>query len=286
MPISQSQRTYLLARGFGFLLLAAIAAALGELGLERFRLAAVLGFVITPASLIAEWRFPSERNPWTQPPGDAIAIGLCTWLAPATWHAAVAIGAVVIGKSSLRGSLSTPYVVLGVAGALLLGAGSSAWYYQLDGALPVTLGLLVAIPTVYYYAQREARRFEQDRSRAQRLDSLAQIAGGVGHDFNNLLMSIYGNAELVAAELPDEHPSQQASRRCSRACTARACSRRSSCRSREERCVNTRPSTSEPKPPSSRCCSKPSCRRVSEFRSRSNPSFRSSPGSAPSSSRC
>jgi two-component system cell cycle sensor histidine kinase/response regulator CckA len=43
--------------------------------------------------------------------------------------------------------------------------------------------------------QREA--FEQQMQQMQKLESLGVLAGGVAHDFNNILMSILGNADLA-----------------------------------------------------------------------------------------
>jgi PAS domain S-box-containing protein len=44
--------------------------------------------------------------------------------------------------------------------------------------------------------------FEQ----AQKMESVAQLAGGVAHDFNNLIMVIRGYSELICEQLPDDHP--------------------------------------------------------------------------------
>jgi len=49
----------------------------------------------------------------------------------------------------------------------------------------------------------EARlALERRMLEAQKLESLGVLAGGVAHDFNNLISSILGNAELVQADLP------------------------------------------------------------------------------------
>ncbi|MBS0125368.1 PAS domain-containing hybrid sensor histidine kinase/response regulator [Thetidibacter halocola] len=47
----------------------------------------------------------------------------------------------------------------------------------------------------------EARRLQEEQRRTERLALLGQMAGGVSHDFNNLLSVILGNVELI--ELTD-----------------------------------------------------------------------------------
>lgn len=43
-------------------------------------------------------------------------------------------------------------------------------------------------------------------ARAQRMDSLGQLAGGIAHDFNNLLAVILNYADFVAETLEEDHP--------------------------------------------------------------------------------
>jgi signal transduction histidine kinase/CheY-like chemotaxis protein len=50
-------------------------------------------------------------------------------------------------------------------------------------------------------AEEKSRLAEQMQA-AQKFESLGTLAGGVAHDFNNILMSIMGYAELTLAELP------------------------------------------------------------------------------------
>jgi two-component system cell cycle sensor histidine kinase/response regulator CckA len=61
--------------------------------------------------------------------------------------------------------------------------------------------------------QREADRtraaIEERVRQAQKLESMALLAGGVAHDFNNLLMAVLGNASLLNEELPAGSPLQE-----------------------------------------------------------------------------
>ena len=50
-------------------------------------------------------------------------------------------------------------------------------------------------------AETERRQLDDRVQEAQRMESLAVLAGGVAHDFNNLLVGILGNADLARREL-------------------------------------------------------------------------------------
>jgi|WetSurMetagenome_2_1015567.scaffolds.fasta_scaffold00139_9 two-component system, cell cycle sensor histidine kinase and response regulator CckA len=62
----------------------------------------------------------------------------------------------------------------------------------------------------------ELRRLEEDRKKlehqllqSQKLDAIGQLAGGVAHDFNNILMSIGGNTSLMMMDCNPDHPYYQ-----------------------------------------------------------------------------
>ena len=55
-------------------------------------------------------------------------------------------------------------------------------------------------------AERERKEFELQMQQTQKLESLAVLAGGVAHDYNNLLQGIVGNAGLALMDLPHYSP--------------------------------------------------------------------------------
>jgi two-component system, chemotaxis family, CheB/CheR fusion protein len=54
----------------------------------------------------------------------------------------------------------------------------------------------------------ERRKFERELLETQKLESLGLLAGGVAHDFNNLISGIIVNAELVSSDMSVDNPSR------------------------------------------------------------------------------
>ena len=55
-------------------------------------------------------------------------------------------------------------------------------------------------------AEEARRKLEARVQHADKIESLAMLAGGVAHDFNNLLLSIVGNVDLLALQFPPTSP--------------------------------------------------------------------------------
>jgi PAS domain S-box-containing protein len=63
----------------------------------------------------------------------------------------------------------------------------------------------------------DRKRLEESRARSQKLEGLGTLAGGISHDFNNILLAIAGNTKLAAADLPSDHPAQDSLKEITRA---------------------------------------------------------------------
>jgi signal transduction histidine kinase/CheY-like chemotaxis protein len=58
-------------------------------------------------------------------------------------------------------------------------------------------------------AERQRRRMEDQLRRAQKMEAIGILAGGVAHNFNNVLAGILGSAELIKMDLEPEHPARE-----------------------------------------------------------------------------
>jgi two-component system cell cycle sensor histidine kinase/response regulator CckA len=55
-------------------------------------------------------------------------------------------------------------------------------------------------------AEEENEKLQAQFRQAQKMEAIGTLAGGVAHDFNNILTAIIGNAELILMDLGKEHP--------------------------------------------------------------------------------
>lgn len=66
----------------------------------------------------------------------------------------------------------------------------------------------VGVAVMRRQAEEERGRLEAQLHQAQKMESVGRLAGGVAHDFNNMLQAILGNVDLLLSETTEDSPAR------------------------------------------------------------------------------
>ena len=85
--------------------------------------------------------------------------------------------------------------------------------YSAGVSVQVPVGLMVGRLVAFIQdltdlirGEEEKRKLEAQLLQLQKMESVGRLAGGVAHDFNNMLTAILGHAELGRMRLDPSHP--------------------------------------------------------------------------------
>lgn len=57
-------------------------------------------------------------------------------------------------------------------------------------------------------AERESEILREQLVRSSKMEAVGTLAGGIAHDFNNILAGMLGHIQIIAGDLPSDHPAQ------------------------------------------------------------------------------
>lgn len=199
----------ILLRAGGIVALGLIAMCFPEVGPHRHLLGLLLVFVIAPIAALLEFFLPLTRFGPTQPPFDIAVCITLIHLSPPAWIPALIAGGLSANSTSVHLCRNAfwLYPILNVT--FLVGMVFAAVVNQVENWLLPVLAYVACLPSLIFYLHWNVRRNQEMTSHGQQLQNLALIAGGVAHDFNNILTSIVGYAELAKSQLPEDHEAEE-----------------------------------------------------------------------------
>lgn len=186
-------------------MLGLIALWFSEVGPNRYWLGMLLMTVVAPIAALLERYRPLFRFGPTQPTLDVAVCITLIHLTPQVWFPALIAGGLAANSASVHLCREAVWFYPILNGVFLAGMSFAAVAHDVPNWYLPILAYLACMPSLIFYLRWNIRRHLEMTNRTQRLQNLTLIAGGVAHDFNNILAGIIGYAEIAKSQLPDGH---------------------------------------------------------------------------------
>lgn len=208
-PTEKSQKFPFILRSCGIVALGILPLLFPGVGEHRFLLAFILIVLVAPFATLLERYYPVAEFGPTQPFLDVCCCITLIHLAPNVWFAAFVTGGLTANSLSVHLCRKAIWVYPLLNLLFLVGMAAAAVIHGVENWLLPVLAYLACLPSLAAYLTWNVLRHLRMTDRSQRLKDVSLIAGGVAHDFNNILTVIVGYAELAMTELPDQHPASE-----------------------------------------------------------------------------
>jgi len=199
----------LVFRVIAHIAIAVLALALPGVGPNRFWVAGLLVGVGSPIAILINLRINERSRNWAEALLDLVMVITLVHLVPHLWVVLMCLGLMIALAPSVGLHPASHWIYL-VFGVLLLGGMTFAVVlHDADGWELPLIAVAVTYPSMLYYTHSQMQRSNELRQRAYFLNGMTQLAGSVAHDFNNVLTTVTGHAELAQLKLLDSHPAKQ-----------------------------------------------------------------------------
>ena len=207
--LQQRYSLFVVFRVVGYVAIGCIALLLPQTGENRFLLGGLLILGAAPLTLLLTLKFQSAEIEWLDPLFDLTMTILLVHLVPQMWVPALCIGLMITLAPSLSLHPNSHRVYASLASLLVGGMAISGSLHEVPNWWLMLLVVSAVYPSVIFYARWQVRRIDALRARSQLMQNLHQLSGSVAHDFNNILTSVGGHAELALRSLPKDAKARQ-----------------------------------------------------------------------------
>lgn len=176
-----------------------------DLGAYHAEVGWLLMLGIAPLSVLLDyWAAPRHRLVM-QTAFDLAGILICCMALPGLWVPTLVLGTLIVASGVPHFALTHKILGFVLPTSFIVAMAMLAQHYEMANTWYALLAAALGTPFCLLFAVGEQRREQELRDRSHLMDSLSRMAGGIGHDFNNLLTAIQGNAELAEQKLDRNH---------------------------------------------------------------------------------